>query len=370
MNSLKPIFEPKSIAVIGASRHRDKLGYALFSNLLFSQYSGVLYPINPSAVSVCGVKAYPNVLEVPDEIDLAVILIPAEYVAETLEQCGHKGVKGAIVITAGFSEVGPEGRKREEEIYAIAQKYGIRLIGPNCFGVINTDRNINMNATFAKRSPSPGNIAFLSQSGAVGVSALEFAYARNIGISKFVSFGNKVDINENELLEYLRDDPQTRVILIYLESLADPRKFIALCREITGEIGEAKPVLAVKSGRTEAGARAAFSHTGALASSDEVIDSLFEQSGVIRVDSLEELFDTAKAFSLQPIPRGNRIAVVTNAGGPGIMATDTLIRMGSRLAELPPQTKEKLKQILPPTASVENPIDMIADANENTYFSV
>ncbi|MHA2609371.1 MAG: acetate--CoA ligase alpha subunit [bacterium JZ-2024 1] len=370
MNSLKPIFEPKSIAVIGASRQKGKLGCALFTNLLISGYTGVLYPINPSASSVCGVKAYPTVLDVPDEIDLAVIIIPAEYVPESLEQCGKKGVKGAIIITAGFSEMGPEGRKREELIRSIAKRYGIRLIGPNCFGVINTDKNISMNATFAKRCPSSGNIAFISQSGAIGVSALEFALARNIGISKFVSFGNKADVDENQLMEYLRDDPETRVILIYLESLANPRKFINLCREITGEISKVKPILAVKSGRTEAGARAAFSHTGALAASDEVIDSLFEQSGVIRVDSLEELFDTAKTFSLQPIPRGNRIAVVTNAGGPGIMATDTLIRMGSRLADLSPQTKEKLKQILPPTASTENPIDMIADAGENTYFNV
>ncbi len=370
MNQLKAIFEPKSIAVIGASRKKGKLGWALFSNLLSCGYTGVLYPVNPSIPSVNGVKAYPCVLDVPDEVDLAVIIVPAENVAEILEECGEKGVKGAIIIAAGFSEIGPEGEKREEQIKQIAQRYGIRLIGPNCFGVINTDESISMNATFAKSFPPRGNIAFLTQSGAVGVSALEFACARNIGISKFVSLGNKTDIHENLLLKYLRDDLQTRVILVYLESLTNAREFIELSRQITGELPQAKPIIAVKSGRTEAGARAAFSHTGALAASDEVIHSLFQQSGVIRVDSLEELFDTARAFSSQPIPAGNRIAVVTNAGGPGIMATDAFVRLGARLAHIAPEIKQQLRSFLPPTASVENPIDMIADANEHTYARV
>lgn len=365
--ALEALFAPKSVAVIGASTRPDSLGRAVFKNILFHGYTGVVYPVNPKAKSILGVKAYPSVLAIPDEVDLAVIIVPAAFVSSVLEECGQKRVKAAIVISAGFKEIGAEGERRQVKLQEIAREYGIALLGPNCLGVINTDEKISLNATFAYGMPKRGNIAFISQSGALGVAALEYAHRQNIGLSKFISIGNKADLHENHLLEYLKDDPRTDVVLLYLEDLEDPRGFHELATEITSERAKKVPILAIKSGRTLEGAKAASSHTGALAGSDEVYDSVFMQSGVLRVETIEELFDYAVAFAQQPLPKKGQIAIVTNAGGAGILATDAAIRYGLRLAQLSPETKQKLGELLVPAASVANPIDMTGDADEGQY---
>jgi acetate---CoA ligase (ADP-forming) len=368
--SLEALFAPKSVAVIGASTKPDSLGRAVFKNILFHGYTGVVYPVNPKAKSILGVKAYPSVLDIPDEIDLAVIIVPAIAVANVLEECGRKGVRAAIVISAGFKEIGEEGAQRERELQQIAQRYGIALLGPNCLGIINTDPNVSLNATFAPGMPRHGNIAFISQSGALGVAALEYAQRQKIGLSKFISIGNKADLHENHLLEYLKDDPLSDVILLYVEDLEDPQGFHRLATEITSERPKKIPILAIKSGRTLEGAKAATSHTGALAGSDEVYDSIFMQSGVLRVETIEELFDYAIAFAQQPLPQGNRIAIVTNAGGAGILATDAAVRHGVQLAEFTEETVKRLRNLLPPTANVANPVDMTGEPNEQRYETV
>jgi acetate---CoA ligase (ADP-forming) len=368
--SLEALFAPKSVAVIGASTKPDSLGRAVFKNILFHGYTGVVYPVNPKAKSILGVKAYPSVLDIPDEIDLAVIIVPAIAVANVLEECGRKGVRAAIVISAGFKEIGEEGAQRERELQQIAQRYGIALLGPNCLGIINTDPSVSLNATFAPGMPRQGNIAFISQSGALGVAALEYAQRQKIGLSKFISIGNKADLHENHLLDYLKDDPLSDVILLYVEDLEDPQGFHRLATEITSERPKKIPILAIKSGRTLEGAKAATSHTGALAGSDEVYDSIFMQSGVLRVETIEELFDYAIAFAQQPLPQSNRIAIVTNAGGAGILATDAAVRHGVQLAEFTEETVRKLRELLPPTVNVANPVDMTGEPNEQRYETV
>jgi acetate---CoA ligase (ADP-forming) len=360
---LKTIFAPRSVAVIGASAKPQSLGRAVFANLLFAGYNGCVYPVNTKAKSVLGVRAYPSVLDVPDEVDLAVVLVPAGFVPQVLKDAGKKGCKGAIVISAGFKEVGGPGVELEKQIKSIAESYGMAMVGPNCFGVINTDPEISLNATFSRNFPLAGKIAFISQSGAVGVAALEHAAAEKIGFSKFASIGNKAVIHENDMLEALGDDPQTDVILMYVEDLGNPKEFVTLARRIS----EKKPILAVKSGRTTEGAKAAASHTGALSGSDEVYDSLFTQCGVLRVETLEELFRCGIAFANQPLPRGRRVAIITNAGGPGIMATDASVRHGLELASISAKTKSILQENLPPTVSLNNPIDLVGDAGESRY---
>jgi len=364
---VRSLLSPASVAVIGASRQVGSIGHAIFSNVLFSGYTGVVYPVNPSARSILGVRCYPTVLDIPDEVELAVVVVPCAEAETVLQACGEKGIKGAIIISAGFAEVGEEGKKRENALKAIANRYHLSLIGPNCFGVINADPSVRFNATFGRVMPKPGNIAFISQSGAIGAAALEYVQAQNIGISKFISVGNKADISENDLLAFLGSDPKTSVILLYLEDLENPKRFIELASQITGDLPKPKPILAIKSGRTIEGAKAAASHTAALAGTDETYEFLFEQSGVFRVDTLEELFDYALAFSTQPLPRGNRLTIITNAGGPGIIATDTAVRSGLTLPEPPPPTLQKLREILPATASFRNPIDLIGDAKEDRY---
>ena len=365
--NVKFIFSPRSVAVIGASTRKDSVGRAIFANILFSGYTGIVYPVNPKAKGILGVRAYHSVWDIPGEVDLAVVIVPSVAVPAVMEECGEKGMKAAVIITAGFKEIGGEGAELERTVTEISKKYSIPLVGPNCLGVINTDPGISFNATFARGMPKSGNIAFISQSGALGVAALEYAQEENIGLSKFISVGNKADITENDLLALLKDDPQTGVILLYLEDLTDPKGFIELAREITGEIPKRKPILAIKSGRTTEGAKAASSHTGALASSDEAYDFFFRQCGVLRVETLEELFDYAIAFASQPLPRGNRVAIVTNAGGPGIMATDACVRHGLQLASFDRRTTENLKKGLPLTANINNPVDVIGDAKEDRY---
>jgi len=363
--NIESIMSPKSIAVVGATNRLGSVGLVVFRNILGGGFQGVLYPVNPKAKSVQSVKAYPRLMDIADEVDLAVIIVPAEIVCSILEEAGQKQVKGAIIISAGFKEVGGHGVELENRVKEVAAKYGIRLVGPNCLGVINNDEKVRMNASFATKMPKAGNIAFISQSGALCTAVLDYAEGRNVGFSKFVSFGNKADVSEIDLLRYLKDDPDTGVILMYLEDISNGREFLEIAREITWE--SHKPMLAIKSGRSAEGARAAASHTGSLAGSDNAYDAIFYQSGILRVENIYALFNRAVAFSKQPIPKGNRIAIVTNAGGPGIMATDAAIRHNLEIATLSEETKRKLKQELPPTASIQNPVDVIGDATHERY---
>ncbi len=367
MNNIEAIINPNSIAVVGATNRPESVGLATFKNLLQSAYKGVLYPVNSKSKSIQGVKAYPRLLDIPDDVDLAIIIVPAEIVPSVVEEAAQKKVKACVVITAGFKEIGGRGAELEKHLQALVKETGISIVGPNCLGVINTNKEVRMNASFARKMPKAGNIAFISQSGALCTSVLDYAAGRNIGFSKFVSFGNKADVNEIDFLKYLKNDPDTDVILMYLEDITDGREFIEIAREIT--FGAGKPILAVKSGRSAEGARAAASHTGSLAGSDSTYDAIFLQSGIQRVEGINELFHYALAFSQQPLPKGNRIAIVTNAGGPGIMATDAAVRHGIQLATFSEATIEKLKQHLPLTASIHNPVDVIGDATHQRYES-
>ncbi|MGA1974195.1 MAG: acetate--CoA ligase family protein [Conexivisphaerales archaeon] len=357
--------KPSSVAVIGASAREDSVGYAVFANILKTGFKGIVYPVNPSTRSILGVRCYSSVLEIPDPVDLAVICIPSKFVPQCIIDCGKKDVKGVVVISAGFKETGAEGAKLEEALKEAANSYNLPLVGPNCLGLGNMDPNVQLNATFAKRVPRAGNIAIVSQSGALGVSLMDYASSRNIGISKVVSLGNKAVLNELDLLKALASDPLTKVILLYLEDLVDGRGFIETVRTVTDTIG--KPILALKAGRTAAGAKAASSHTGSLAGSDEVYDAIFLQSGVLRVEFTAELFDYAIAFARQRLPKSNRIGIITNAGGPGILTTDACIRYEMSIPTLMPETITALKSFLPAAAALNNPIDIIGDADENRY---
>lgn len=360
---LDPIFRPRSIAVVGASRTPATIGWQILDNLLRHGYQGAVYPVNPTADAVHSIRAYPSVEEIPGPVDLAVVVVPKQHVLPVVEACGRKGVGGLIVISAGFREVGGEGVERERALVEAVRRHGMRLVGPNCMGVLNTAPDVRMNATFAPTMPPPGPVAFLSQSGAMGVTILDYAAEYGIGISQFVSVGNKPDVSGNDLIQYWAGDERTGVILMYLENFGNPRRFTRLAREITRR----KPIVAVKSGRSGAGARAASSHTGALASADVATDALLAQSGVLRVDTVEEMFDLAMAFSHQPIPRGRRVAIVTNAGGPGILIADACEAHGLEVAELAEETRARLREWLPEEASVGNPVDMIASATAQSY---
>jgi acetate---CoA ligase (ADP-forming) len=361
--NLDALFAPKSIAVIGASNREGSVGRAVFTNILLNDYAGTVYPVNPKVRSISGVRAYSSIADLPESVDLAVVVVPAAVVPSVTEQCGEKGVKGLIVISAGFREVGEDGADLERRVFAIAQKYSMRLVGPNCLGTINTDPLVRLNASFASQMPMKGSIAFASQSGALGEAVIDYATGENIGFSKFISVGNKTDVNENDVLEYLRTDPQTKVILLYIEDIVDGRKFVDTVTRVTQE----KPIIAVKAGVSPEGAKAASSHTGALAGSDEAYNAILRQSGVIRVESIIDLFDYARAFAKQPPPRGNRVAIITNGGGPGIMATDASVRYGLQISQFSEATKSKLRAGLPKEASVNNPIDLIGDAQADRY---
>ncbi len=360
---LDAIFRPRSVAVIGASRRPGSIGSAIFKNLLEHGFEGPVYPVNPSAQVVQSVLAWPSVSSIPGDVDLAVIAIPANRVNAALEECGRKGVRGAIVITAGFKETGPEGAERERQLRETARRHNMRLVGPNCLGVLNTESHIRLDATFAPAWPPAGPVAFSSQSGALGLAILETAGALGLGISQFVSVGNKADVSGNDLLEYWEHDAKTKVILLYLESFGNPQRFTQIARRV----GRTKPIVAVKSGRTRSGARVASSHTGSLAGSDTAVDALCRQSGVIRTDTIEELFDVAMLLASQPLPRGARVGIVTNAGGPAIMASDACESHGLELATLSEATLTALREFLPPEASVRNPVDMIASARPESF---
>ncbi|MGB2907453.1 MAG: acetate--CoA ligase family protein [Candidatus Aminicenantaceae bacterium] len=366
-NRMDSIFYPQSIAVVGASRHPGSVGHSLLANLIDSRFQGVVYPVNPKARGILGIKCYPNVIEIPDVVDLAVILVPAPMVPDVLEECGKKSIKGAIIISAGFKEVGGAGIELEKRVRTTMERHRIALVGPNCLGVINADPVSSLNATFGTSMPEEGNIAFMSQSGALCVAVLDYAKESNIGFSKFISMGNKAGLNENELLLYLKDDPKTDVILMYLEDLVDGREFMSIARSITSHPQNPKPIIALKAGRTLTGARAASSHTGSLAGSDKVYDAIFEQCGVIRGNTLEEISDYVKAFSSQPLPKGDNVAIVTNSGGPGILATDACIHNGLLVNPFPASVKKELGSFLSETISLNNPIDLIAEAQSEQY---
>lgn len=367
VNNLDFIFKPRSVAVLGASNREGSVGRALFANILFNGYTGIVYPVNPKAKSVLGVKAYSSILDIEDEIDLAVLIVPAVTVPAVLAECGQKKVKGAIVISAGFKELGPTGAALEQAVRERARTWGIRLVGPNCFGMINTSPEVRLNTTFGRIRPRYGNIALISQSGAVGANALEYAEAEEVGLCKFISIGNKADINECDLLQYLKDDPETDVIALYLEDLVNPAQFMKIAREITSRPGKPKPILAIKAGRTSEGAKAASSHTGALAGSDETYNAFFAQARVLRVDTVNELISKAASLAYQPTPHGSRVAILTNAGGIGIMATDACIRNGLKLANLTEKTRQELKKVLPVAANTNNPVDIIGDGDAERY---
>ena len=355
---------PRSVAVIGASRERDTVGGQIFHNLLDAGFEGTAYPVNREAEVVQSVRAYRSVGEIPGPIDLAVIAVPAAAVIDVVRECAGQGVPAVVVISAGFAEVGAEGAERQRELLEVCRQGGVRLVGPNCLGVVNTAADVRLNATFAPRMPEPGNVGFISQSGALGLAFIELSGDRNLGLSSFASVGNRADITANDLLEYWESDPGTDVALLYIESFSDPRRF----SRVAPRVGRVKPIVVVKSGRSAAGARATSSHTGAmLAASDVTVDALFQQAGVIRTDSLAEMLDVASMLANQPLPEGRRVAVLTNAGGPGIMCADACEASGLELPPLPAQIQERLREFLPPEASLGNPVDMIATATAEQY---
>lgn len=361
--SLDPVFRPRSVAVVGASRRPGSIGHEVFRNLLSGGFAGVVYPVNPAAHAIAAVRAYPTVSAIPEPVDLAVIVVPSAAVLDAAQDCLDAGVRGLVVISAGFAETSPEGRHRQNELLRRCRERGVRLIGPNCMGVLVSTPESTMNATFAPALPPPGKVAAASQSGALGIAILQEARRLGIGISSFISMGNKADVSSNDLLECWEDDPSTEVILLYLESFGNPRRFGRVARRI----GARKPIVAVKGGRASAGQRAAASHTAALAGSEIAVEALFQQAGVMRCDTLEELFDVTTLLANQPLPEGNRVGIITNAGGLGILCADACESNGLEIPELADDTKAALRAILPPEASVGNPVDMLASGSPESY---
>ncbi len=358
---LEMFTNPAGVAVVGASATPGKLGYAVLNNVIQYGYQGKIYPINPKADEILGLPAYPSVSAVPGQVDLAVILVPAKGVPEVMEDCGKKGVRGAVIISAGFREVGRAGKQLEQQVVDIANRYNMRIVGPNVLGIIDTVACLN--ASFAAAMPRRGRIAFMSQSGALCTSILDMAIGQGIGFSRFYSIGNKADLNEIDFLRTWADDPETGVIVGYLEGISNGPEFMKVARKVTRN----KPIVAIKSGTTSAGSRAVSSHTGTLAGSEAAYDAALKQVGIMRAGSVQELFDYAQAFARQPLPENNSVAVVTNAGGPGIMASDAIERMGMRLATLAPETQQYLQANLPAAASAANPIDVLGDAPADRY---
>ena len=364
--SIRHLLCPKSVALIGASRYPGTIGNLMLRCILQGGYTGTVYPVNPNIGSVMSVKTYPSVLDVPDEVDLAVIAVPAKVVAKVADECGQKGVRTLIVISDGFREVGPEGAAREQELRDIALGHGMRVAGPNCMGILNTDPEISLNSTFSPVFPPPGNVAFLSQSGAMGLTILEYANNLNLGVSTFVSVGNRVDISPNDLLEYWEEDKATKVILLYLESFGNPRKFA----QIAHRVSQKKPVVVVKGGSTAAGSKAAASHTGSMATSEISTEVLFKYAGIIHVNTTEELFDVASLLSNQPLPKGRRLAILTNGGGPGIIAADAAARHNLVLTPLSPETVTKLKTVIKRDIAINNPLDTTAGATAEEFHDI
>jgi acetate---CoA ligase (ADP-forming) len=363
LTPLRALFAPRTVAIIGASRRRGAVGAEVLHNVVSGGFTGRVFPINPRADAVQSLPAYPRVTDVSDPIDLAVIAVPAACVDAVVDDCLAKQIPALVVVTAGFGETGDEGRAREAVLRDRVRQGGSRMVGPNCLGVLTTNPDVRLNATFSPVVPPCGPIAFSSQSGALGLAVLERAGQLNLGISDFVSVGNKADVSTNDLIAYWGEDPRTTVILLYVESFGNPKRF----RQIARRVSRTKPIIAVKAGRSASGARAALSHTGAIAASDMIVDALFHDAGVIRTETLEELFDTAVLLADQPLPSGPRVAILTNAGGPGILAADVCDSLGLTLASFAPATVEGLRTFLPRHASLANPIDMIATATPDHY---
>jgi acetyltransferase len=358
---LDPFFRPETVAVVGATEEVGSVGQALMWNLISNPFGGTVFPINPKRANVMGIKAYPGIAEVPERVDLAVVATPAPTVPDVIAECAEYGVGGAIIISAGFKEIGQEGRGLEERILEEARRGRMRVVGPNTLGVMGP--NTGLNATFAGAMARPGNVGFLSQSGALCTAILDQSFRDNIGFSAFVSVGTMLDVGWGDLITYLGDDRRTKSIIIYMESIGDARSFLSAAREVA----LAKPIIVIKAGRTEAAGRAAASHTGSLTGSDEVFNAAFRRSGIIRVDRISHLFHMAEVLSKQSRPKGPRLTIVTNAGGPGVLATDTLIASGGELAELSPETFAALDDFLPAPWSHSNPIDILGDADPDRY---
>jgi len=361
MSSLDFIFNPGQIAVIGASRSPQKIGYAVLDNIINSGFAGSIFPINPREEEIAGLKTYCSILDVKAPVDLAVICVPAKHATVVAEECGRAGVKGLIVISAGFKETGKEGLKLERELISICNRYGMRMLGPNCVGLMDTHSPLN--ASFAEGFPNRGNISFISQSGAMLVSILDWSFEMGMGFSRFISTGNKADLSEIDLIQSCADDPQTSVILCYAEDITDGERFVEVCSEASKK----KPIIILKSGTSSAGAQAASSHTGALAGSNRAYDAAFRQSGVLRAESMNDLFDMARAFSTQPLPENSRTAIVTNAGGPAIVATDAVEKYGLKMARFTRETIDRLRENLPGEANIYNPVDILGDAGDDRY---
>jgi acetyltransferase len=362
-SGLDRLFRPRSVAVIGASRRPGSIGWQVLHNLVTGGFEGKVFPVNPHAEVLHSIKCHARVGAIEDEVDLAVIAVPKQHVPRAIDQCARKRVRAVVVITAGFKETGPEGARAEARILAKARKHGMRLVGPNCMGIQNASADVRLNASFSRSFPAPGPVAFVSQSGAMGEAILAQADHIHLGVSMFVSMGNRADVSANDLLEHWGRDPSIRCVLLYLESFGNPRNFVPIARRTS----RAKAIVTVKAGRSSAGARAATSHTGALAGADVAADALLKDCGVQRVDSVEELFDVGLALSRLPLPAGRRVAVLTNAGGPAILATDALVRSGLEMAALSERTRAALRDLLVPEASVQNPVDMVAGATADNY---
>ena len=363
MTNLDKIMKPKSVAVIGASTKEHTIGSDIMKRFQEYKFNGNIYPVNPKGGVIEGLQAYTSILEVPGEVDLAIIVVNAKFVLDTIDQCHQKGIKGLCIITAGFKETGKEGAEAEKQLLAKVREYGMRCVGPNCLGVVNTHPEIRLDGCFAESLPERGNIGFVSQSGALGGGILNILKDLNLGFAQFISIGNQADVNAETALEYWENEEDVEQILLYMESIQNPANF----RKLASRISKKKPVLALKAGRSAAGASAASSHTGSLAGADKAANALLNQSGVIREYSLKDLFATAKVFANCPIPKGDRVAIITNSGGPGIMATDAICEHGMQIAQISEATKEKLRSFLPSAASVKNPIDMIASAPIEHY---
>ncbi len=363
MPDLTKIFRPSSIALIGVSRKEGSLGKKFLDAILRMKYQGEIYIINPKAEQISGIKCFPDLQSLPQKPDLAVILLPYKFVLATLEELGKNAIQNVIVISAGFKEIGGKGIEREKQLVEIAKRYGMNVLGPNCMGIFNTDPAVSFNGTFSPTLPNPGHVAYISQSGALAVAIMELTAQSDLGFSVFVSTGNKAVISDHHVLEFLKEDANTYLVTLYLESIDNPPAFL----KATQTLAVRKPVLAVKAGRTESGKKAASSHTGALANPEYIMDGFLKQCGVLRMDSVEEMFDAARALAAQPLPKGRNIAVVTNAGGPGILASDALEQQGFKLARFEETTVEKLRALLPEEAACTNPVDMIASATHETY---
>ena len=363
MQNLDKIMRPKSIAVIGASTKEHTIGSDIMKRLQEYKFNGNIYPVNPKGGIIEGLQAYTSVLEVPGEVDLAIIVVNAKFVLSTIDQCHEKGIKGLCIITAGFKETGKEGAELEKQLLEKVREYGMRCVGPNCLGVVNTHPDIRMDGCFAESLPERGNIGFVSQSGALGGGILNILKDLNLGFAQFISIGNQADVNAETAMEYWENEDDVEQILLYMESIQNPANF----RKLASRISKKKPILALKAGRSAAGASAASSHTGSLAGADKAANALLQQSGVIREYSLKNLFATAKVFANCPIPKGDRVAIITNSGGPGIMATDAVCEYGMQMAKITDATKEKLRSFLPSASSVKNPIDMIESAPIEHY---